>query len=121
MTEKKITKKEMWNIIKAQLTDEKQITFIDHEIELLEKKSANGTKKLTADQKANEVIKENILTAMESGRAYTVSELMKDVGIESNQKMSALLRQLVLAHKVVRTEDKRKAYFTKVAVETADE
>ena len=121
MAEKKITKKEMYAIIKAQLTDEKQIAFIDHEIELLEKKSASGTKKLTAEQKVNEGIKENILNAMELDKQYTVGEIMKAVGIESNQKISALLRQLVLAEKLVRTEDKRKAYLSKVAVETADE
>jgi hypothetical protein len=32
----------------------------------------------------------------------------------TNQRVSALMRQLVESDAVVRTEDKRKAYFTKV-------
>jgi DNA-binding transcriptional regulator GbsR (MarR family) len=41
-----------------------------------------------------------------------VTEIQKAVGIESNQKASALIRQLKEANLVVRSEVKGKAYFT---------
>jgi predicted transcriptional regulator len=60
---------------------------------------------------------------MESGKAYTITDLMKSVAELadlSNQRVSALVRQLVESGDVVRTEEKRKSYFTK-AVAVADE
>ena len=82
----------------------------------LEKKSAkSGERKPTKTQIANEGFKEIILANMEHGRLYTVTELAKEIpfGEElSNQRVSALVRQLKDAGKVVRTEEKRKAYFS---------
>lgn len=84
----------------------------------LDKKSSKtGERKPTKTQIANEQYKETILANMEVGRAYTVGELTKEIpfgeGIEmSGQKVSALVKQLKDAGKVIRTEDKRKAYFT---------
>ena len=54
---------------------------------------------------------------MESGKAYTISELMKaipELADLTNQRVSALVRQLKDEGKVSREEIKRKAYFTKV-------
>ena len=91
--------------------------FIAHEVELLAKKNS-ADKKPTATQKANIVLKDAIVEGMEPNRFYTVSELMKVVPALAedenitNQKVSALLRQLVLEGMVTRTEDKRKAYFS---------
>lgn len=82
----------------------------------LEKKSAkSGERKPTKTQIANEGFKEIILANMEHGRLYTVTELAKEIpfGEElSNQRVSALVRQLKESGKVVRTEEKRKAYFS---------
>jgi predicted transcriptional regulator len=53
---------------------------------------------------------------MEANRLYTVTEIQKSVAEcadLSNQRVSALLRQLKDEGAVVRTEDKRKAYFSK--------
>ena len=50
---------------------------------------------------------------MVEGKPYTITEIQKAMGLESNQKTSALVRQLKEAHLVVRTEEKGKAYFTK--------
>lgn len=88
------------------------------EIAFLEDRKAkhiakNANKKMTKAQVENEEIKANILNAMENGKAYTVTEIMKAVGLESNQKTSALVRQLKESGLVVRTENKGKAYFTK--------
>ena len=109
---KKFTKVEMFNAIKEKyaLTDE-EIAFIDHEIELIAKK--NASRKPTKAQAENEDIKARILEAMEEGTRYSVGEIQKMVGLETNQKTSALIRQLKEADLVIRTEEKGKAYFTK--------
>ena len=90
--------------------------FIAHEMELLAKKNT-ADKKPTAQQEANAVIKQNVLTALADGEKRTVSDLLKMVpdlpDTMTNQRMSALVRQMVDAGEVIRTEDKRKAYFSK--------
>lgn len=88
-----------------------EIAFLVERKDLHAKK--NGTRKPTAAQTANEGIKEQILAFMEIGKAYTVTEIQKGVGLESNQKASALVRQLREAELVTRSEVKGKAYFTK--------
>ena len=109
--EKKMTKVEMFKALKEKYAfSETEIAFIDHEIELIEKK--NSTRKPTKAQEENEILKAKILGAMESGKSYTVSEIQKLVGIETNQKASALVRQLVATNLVDRAEVKGKAYFT---------
>lgn len=80
-----------------------------------ENKSAN--KKPTANQKENEVFKTTILEVLESGKALTVTEIQKadeTLGALSNQRVSAILRQLVDAQAVVKTVDKKKSYFARV-------
>ena len=114
---KKMTKREMFEQIKANydLTEE-EVKFIDHELELLAKKNS-AEKKPTAVQLANEKIKAEILETMEVGKKYTITDLMKTVPAcaeLSNQRVSALVRQLLTADLVERTEEKRKAYFSKV-------
>ena len=79
----------------------------------LDKKSG-GTRKPTANQIANEELKAKICDSMESGVRYQVKELAKLVGMESFQKCSALVKQLKDCGKVVRSEEKGVAYFTKV-------
>lgn len=87
-------------------------------------KKNSAERKPTATQKANEGYKEAILSFMEVGKKYTISELMKSV-VEiadlSNQRVSALVRQLKESGLVERTEEKRKAYFSKVVAENEGE
>jgi hypothetical protein len=82
-------------------------------------KKNSAERKPTATQKANEGYKKAILSFMEVGKKYTISELMKEV-VEladlSNQRVSALVRQLKDSGLVERTEEKRKAYFSKKVV-----
>jgi len=89
--------------------------FIAHEMELLAKKNT-ADKKPTAQQEANTVIKQNVLTVLADGEKRTVSDLLKMVpdlpDTMTNQRMSAIVRQMVDAGQVIRTEDKRKAYFS---------
>lgn len=92
------------------------VEFIDHEVELLTKKNS-AEKKPTAQQVANAGIATAIIEGMEPNRLYTVTEVIKSIpqcADLTNQRVSALLRQLVEAGKVKRTEDKRKAYFSLV-------
>ncbi len=115
--QKKPTKAQMFAQIKANypLTAD-EVKFIDHELELLSKKNS-AEKKPTAQQTANAGIKQSIVDGMENGKAYTITDIIKSVPAcadLTNQRVSALMRQLVENGAVVRTEDKRKAYFTKV-------
>ena len=84
----------------------------------LDKKSAkSGERKPTKTQIANEGFKEAIVNGMERDRLYTITELVKEIpfGEElSNQRVSALVRQLKEVGLVKRTEEKRKAYFSLV-------
>ena len=81
----------------------------------LEKKSnRSGERKPTKTQIANEGFKACIIDNMEKDRLYTVTELSKEIpfGEElSVQRVSALVRQLKESGKVVRIEEKRKAFF----------
>ena len=82
-------------------------------------KKNSAERKPTATQKANEDYKTAILEFMEVGKKYTITDLMKEV-VEladlSNQRVSALVRQLKEEGLVKRTEEKRKAYFSKKVV-----
>ena len=110
----KITKKEMFTRIKAQVKDNAEmVAFIDHEIELLDKKASN--KKATKTQEANIGIKTTILAVLEGAKPMTVTEMQgasAELGELSNQKVSALVRQLVEAGKVVKTIDKKVSRFS---------
>jgi hypothetical protein len=88
-----------------------EIRFLKERKALHEKK--NASRKPTKVQEANEGIKEQILDFMLPDREYTIGEIQKGVGLETNQKTSALVRQLIGADLVIRSEVKGKAYFKK--------
>lgn len=111
------TKREYFNELKTIVTDENLIAFIDHEIELLDKKNT-APRKPTEKQMENEKIKDYILAHLD--HAMTVSEMLKgflaDYPTElSNQRVTAIVKQLVEDNSVVRTVEKRKAYFSVIA------
>ena len=111
---KKMTIVEQYEVIIAKakgVLSEDEVKFLEERAELHAKK--NASRKPTKAQAENEEIKVKILEAMESGKAYTVTDIQKAVGLESNQKASALVRQLKEADLVIRKEEKGKAYFTK--------
>lgn len=114
--EKKMTKKDFYGelieIVRDARVDreEELVDFLTHQIELLAKKSNVKTKVQKENEELVEVIYEKLL---EIGRAVTVTELVQAFdGVYTNQKLSALLRGLVNAQRVVRTEEKKKAYFS---------
>ena len=116
----KMTKKDYFNELRN--LDEVQerddlLAFIDHELELLNKKSGAG-KKPTKAQQANEALKDAIYDGMEADRAYTITEIIKEIAEcaeLSNQKVTHMLSQMKDEGRVERGEDKRKAVYTKIA------
>lgn len=88
------------------------IEFCDKKIEQLDKKKATG---MTAIQKANVGLKETIVEVLNSlDRAVTITEIQEVnevLGELSNQKMSALLKQLVDSNIIIKTVIKKKSYF----------
>ena len=127
-TTKKLTKKDKFNalatmlnsidptnVVADGLTASDLAEFIAHEIDLLNNRN-NGDRKPTAKQTENEVIKQEILDGMTENRLYTITEMMKEIpacGELTNQKISALLKQMVEAENpaVKKIVDKRKTYF----------
>lgn len=112
----KMTKREYFAILRTMVEDAQpanladMVAFIDHEVELLDKKSAKSSQ--TKTQKENVGIMETITAVLtDFGKPVTISEMMKDERLSaySNQKLSALVRQMT---NVVRTEEKKKAYFS---------
>jgi hypothetical protein len=117
MTNKKMTKRDYYNIlltVDGVKNNPNLVDFINHELELLAKKNS-AEKKPTAVQVANEGIKEVILeTLADNGKMMTISEMQKaneELSELSNQRISALVRQMLADGKLERIEDKRKAYF----------
>ena len=115
MSTVKVTKKMRFEEMKAIFEAQGDIVhaeFCQHEIKLLDKKNSKTSGKLTKTQKENEAIKTEILEGLEG--KMTITEMTKNIpAIEgmTNQKVSALIRQLVKEGKVVRTEEKGRAYF----------
>jgi len=113
--EKKITKRENYaslRTIAENLGREDLVAFIDHEVELLNKRAAHPT--LTKTQKENLELVEVVFNALvDLARPVTVTEFLEASSIEmSNQKASALLKKLVDSERVVKVTEKGKSYFS---------
>lgn len=115
MTNAKMTKRDYYNGMLAMAeiqSNPKYVEFINHELELLDRK--NGSRKPTSVQVENEVLKDKIMEVLD--RPMTATEVMKAIQPYTekeltNQKVSALLRQLKDEGKVTKTTDKRKTLF----------
>ena len=114
--EKKITKVQMFGMIKEAVADNADmVAFIDHEIELLQNK-ANKPKKV----KEEDVAIRNEVLACLTDEPVTVSQLQKksDVLSElSNQKVTAILRKLIAEGVATKTVEKKTSYFSLVSAE----
>ena len=78
-------------------------------------KKNSAEKKPTATQIENEGIK-NLILEIIGDSSLTITEMQKingELAERSNQKISALLKQMVENGSIVREEIKRKAYFKK--------
>jgi hypothetical protein len=114
MATNKMTKRDYFKMAIAETSNSELIAFFNHEIELLDRKNSNSTHKETATQKANADLKSKILDSMAEDTRYTITEIGKLIGIESNQKVSARLRVLETEGKVVKTVEKKVSYFSVV-------
>lgn len=116
----KMTQRDFYNeIIALAEANEREdiVEFAKGRIAVLDKKSAN--KKPTKTQEENEVLKGVILDTL-TVDGVTVSELQSKnevLGGLSNQRVSALLRQMVTDGAVVKTVDKKKSYFSLAVAE----
>ena len=126
-TEKKTTKKEMFNTIIALVQEiedldldfdtEKIIAFAQYEIEMLEKKASSKSKKDKEKDKADEVLMTIIHETLTGSTGMTASEILKANATReefediSNQKVSALLKKMVEREEVKKFTDKRKSFF----------
>ena len=79
-------------------------------------KKNSAEKKPTANQVANQAIVSAILSEMEVGVLYTITDMIKKLpscADLTNQKISALIKPLI-GVSIERVEEKRKAYFRKI-------
>lgn len=109
----KKTKKDLFlEVREAVAGNEELVAFVDHELELLNKKASTKSTKVNEEQVA---LMEKIVNALnEIGRSVTISELQKEnaeMAEYSNQKLSAMLKKLVDNKQVTKMVDKKKSYF----------
>lgn len=92
------------------------VAFINHEVELLDKKNS-AERKPTPKQTENAGFKADILAWMEPNTQYLSADITKGVpsivaaGISGN-RVTAMLTQLVNDGAIIRTEDKRKNFYS---------
>lgn len=116
MTNKKMTKKDYFKMLKSidkVAENDELVKFIDHEIELLDRKNS-ADRKLSGNALANVGLKEEIIEIFQKNPAhlFTATEVQKAMKDEySNQRISALLKQLKNDGKVEKIQDKRKSFF----------
>lgn len=99
--------------------------LIDLRAALERRKTAKGQ---TKTQKANELVKDTIYEVLvdnkDNEKGLTVTEMLATKAFDAtvtNQKLTALLRQMIEDGRVVKEVDKKKSYFKAVVVdETAD-
>lgn len=123
--ENKVTKKMRFEEMKgimAELGKTELVEFIDHEIELIDRKAMN--RKAGNDKKSqeNSAIAEIILGELARIGKTTITDLMKksqvlsdyvteDGKTLSNQKITAVLKPYITDGTVVRTMEKKSTYF----------
>ena len=116
----KMTQRDYFNEVIA-LAEENDradlVEFAKGRIALLDKKAS--AKKPTKTQEENVAIKDEIMSVL-TEEGVTVSDLQSKsevLGSLSNQRVSALLRQLIAEDKVVKTVDKKKSFFALAVAE----
>lgn len=112
--EKKITKRQVLEYMLEKYSNDKMVVdYANHEIELLDNKKVART--LTKTQVANNELKEIIVnTLTDLAKKVTIKELQSansQLAELSNQKVSALLKQLVDTQVISKEIVKKVAYF----------
>lgn len=118
--EKKMTKKEMFERL-IEIVERASISvedtnmlrdFLDAQIALVAKKSGTKTKTQIENEKLVEAVYEALV---EINEPVTATEMLARIdieGINSNQKLSSLLKKLVDGGRVIKTSDKKRSYFS---------
>lgn len=108
----KKTKKDFFKELRVLVEGNEELTnFIDHELELLSKKSNTSSKVNEEHIQLMATIKQELAKI---DRAVTISELQKESDIlaeYSNQKLSAMFKKLVDSKEVIKEVDKKRSYF----------
>ena len=112
----KMTKRDYFTRILSYAHDEDK-AFLEHELELLDKKNAKRSTKPTSKQLANTALLEAIYASMEPDKRYTVTDMLDELepcaGL-SSQKLTAMLTKMRSGLMVAREVTKGKAYFVKM-------
>lgn len=122
MAEKKITKREKYEMLLGMVEGNDMLTeFINHEIELLSKKSSGGSAKKDEEQEAFFEVIRDILAECGDVKGMQCGAIAKDEraasfewkdGKEtSSQRVSAMLKKLVDKGDVIKVTDKKVTYF----------
>lgn len=96
------------------------IKFLNHEMELVSRKRSNGNSKPTAKQAEQDAMREKILAFLRENGTSTATDIQNALSI-SNQRVNGLMRPLVKSGEIIRTEDKKKAYFSVAVPESESE
>jgi len=114
----KMTIAEKFDEVVKALSGEKSVMSVEDMVDFINDRKEKAVKKgssrkQTARQKENEGVKDTILKTL-TNEGITVTDLLGKLDIEgmTNQRASALLRQLVLDGKVVKTVEGKKSYFS---------
>ena len=120
---KKVTKRDYFEMIKGICGDREDIiNFCNHEIELLSRK--NSRSGATKTQKENLIVAEILVEELAKvNKPITITDLMnasdtiQNYTLENgnkltNQKISAIFKQLVENKTIVKVVDKKKSYFS---------
>ena len=119
----KLTKRDYFTRLREIVADnEELVAFIDHELELLTKKNSTGGQ--TKTQKENEIVAKMLVEELaKTKKPITItdliasSEVVREYTLENgnkltNQKISAIFKQLVDSGTLVRVTDKKKSLFS---------
>lgn len=117
--EKEMTKKKIYErlieIVKEAKTADKEILIkrLEKDIELLDKKKSVQSKTQKENERLIEIVYKAIADMETPTTATALYEKVRDVeGITSFNKVSALITQLKKEGRVIRVEDKKRAYFS---------
>lgn len=123
MEKTKVTKRDYFEMIKGICAEREDIVdFCNHELELLDRKNSktSATKTQIENKKVAEVL---VAELVKLAKPVTITELMKESEVVknytlengntlSNQKISAIFKQLVDNKTIVKVIDKKKTYFS---------
>ena len=115
----KKTKREFFEEINEVLSGvgrEDLVEFVQHELDLIQKKAEKRAEVVDAKKAENEELKKVIVdTLVRMARPVSIKEIQAEkmeLAGKSNQKMSALLTQLVNDRVVKREKDKKTSVFS---------